>query len=69
MQKPEKSDTTTPRQKQRRGGLGRGLGSLIPTAPVDTSTSSSADTSLQQVPLDNIQPNPYQPRLHMQQEQ
>lgn len=69
MQKPEKSDTTTPRPKQRRGGLGRGLGSLIPTAPVDTSTSSVNDSSLLQVPIDNIQPNPYQPRLHMQEEQ
>ncbi len=69
MQKPGKSESTTPRQKQRRGGLGRGLGSLIPTAPADTSTSSANDSSLQQVAIDNIQPNPYQPRLHMQQEQ
>lgn len=69
MQKPEKSDTTNPRPKQRRGGLGRGLGSLIPTAPVTSPTSSSDDSSLQQVQIDNIQPNPYQPRLHMKQDQ
>lgn len=66
MQKSEKSDNT-PRQKPRRGGLGRGLGSLIPTAPMDTSTS--VDSSLLQVAIDNIQPNPYQPRLHMHQDQ
>lgn len=69
MQKSEKSDSNNPRQKQRRGGLGRGLGSLIPTAPVDTPTASSDDSSLLQVKLDDVQPNPYQPRLHMNQEQ
>lgn len=69
MQKPEKADTSNPRPKQRRGGLGRGLGSLIPTAPVTSPTSSSDESSLQQVNIDNIQPNPYQPRLHMQQDQ
>lgn len=68
MQNSEKSDKT-PRQKQRRGGLGRGLGSLIPTAPVDSTTTSVDDSSLQKVGIDDIHPNPYQPRLHMQQEQ
>ncbi len=69
MQKPEKSNTATPRQKQRRGGLGRGLGSLIPTGPVDTASPGDGGSSLQQVAIDNIEPNPYQPRLRMEEEQ
>ena len=69
MQKPEKSQTPSPRQKQRRGGLGRGLGSLIPTGPVETSTGQADSSSLQQVGIEKIKPNTYQPRLHMNQEQ
>lgn len=69
MQKPEKSRTTSSRQKQRRGGLGRGLSSLIPTSPVPTSENIAGDSSLLRVAVDRVQPNPYQPRLHMQQEQ
>ena len=69
MQKSEKSPTQSSRPKQRRGGLGRGLGSLIPTAPVETADGSPVDSALQQVPIDSIEPNPYQPRLHMQQDQ
>lgn len=69
MQKPEKSQTTSSRPKQRRGGLGRGLGSLIPTGPVETPAVSGDDSTLQQVSIENIEANPYQPRLHMNQEQ
>ncbi|CAN5139605.1 ParB/RepB/Spo0J family partition protein [soil metagenome] len=59
---------TTPR---RAGGLGRGLGALIPTsaAEVDldaTSTSPQAvpGAHFAEVPLDRISPNPQQPRAH-----
>lgn len=69
MQKPEKSQTTSSRQKQRRGGLGRGLGSLIPTSPTPAPETPGGDSSLMRVSLDMVQPNPYQPRLHMQEEQ
>lgn len=69
MQKPEKSQSTSSRQKQRRGGLGRGLGSLIPTAPVSSPDQDADASSLQQVAVAKIEPNPWQPRLHMQQEQ
>lgn len=69
MQKPEKSQNPPTRPKQRRGGLGRGLGSLIPTGPAETPTPSGDDSSLQLVAIDHIQPNPYQPRLHMNEEQ
>ncbi len=49
--------------KTRRTGLGRGLGSLIPTAPdpVDTDISTT-DGPIHSVPIDQIVPNPYQPR-------
>ncbi|CAA9551243.1 MAG: Chromosome (plasmid) partitioning protein ParB [uncultured Thermomicrobiales bacterium] len=41
----------------RRGGLGRGLGSLIPTAPV-----SDEPVSTRRVAIEAIEPNPFQPR-------
>lgn len=71
MSHPEKSESTSSRPKQRKGGLGRGLGSLIPTAPVvdHAPTASSTSGSLQKVPVHAIQPNPWQPRLQMEPEQ
>lgn len=49
--------------RTRRTGLGRGLGSLIPTtpAPVEAETTASGGP-VQSVPIDDIVPNPYQPR-------
>ncbi|MCA1821379.1 MAG: ParB/RepB/Spo0J family partition protein [Pseudonocardiaceae bacterium] len=57
---------------QRKGGLGRGLAALIPTAPVDTGvdparlTDSPVDRIVgavyQEVPIAAIVPNPRQPR-------
>lgn len=41
----------------RKGGLGRGLGSLIPTAPPPTESGATVEIS-----IDAIEPNPYQPR-------
>lgn len=47
----------------RRGGLGRGLDSLIPTlGGSDTSRASTIE-----VPIDSISPNPYQPRTTLDQ--
>ena len=43
----------------RRGGLGRGLGALIPTAPADEELTGAR---LEELPLDSIEPNPRQPR-------
>lgn len=73
MSNPEKPQSTSSRQKQRRGGLGRGLGSLIPTGPatpvhVPTAEANNQNT-LQKIAVDQIQPNPWQPRLHMAPEQ
>ena len=58
---------------QRKGGLGRGLAALIPTAPVDTDMSDPvrltdapadriAGAVYQEVPIAAIVPNPRQPR-------
>jgi ParB family chromosome partitioning protein len=44
---------------QRRSGLGRGLGALIPAE-----VTGDADASLQEVPTAAIVPNRYQPREH-----
>jgi ParB family chromosome partitioning protein len=46
----------------RRSGLGRGLGALIPPE------GSDASTSLRQVAVGSIQPNPNQPRRHFDEE-
>ena len=47
----------------RPGGLGRGLGALIPTGVV-----SNDEFGLQDVPLSSIRPNPQQPREHFDEE-
>lgn len=43
----------------RRGGLGRGLGALIPAGPIDDGTVGAR---FDEVPIDSIEPNPRQPR-------
>jgi len=47
----------------RRSGLGRGLGSLIPTEPIGRPGSA-----YQEVPVAAIRPNPLQPRSHFDEE-
>ncbi len=48
----------------RKGGLGRGLGALIPTeVPV-----SAGGTSLLEIPTSDIEPNRFQPRDHFDEE-
>lgn len=44
--------------------LGRGLASLIPESALDTAESPTRRSSLRNVPLDEIRPNPEQPRVH-----
>ena len=58
----------------RRSGLGRGLDALIPTNRNTTSATSSTSTSngtntesatgLKEIPVNSIDPNPNQPRVH-----
>lgn len=43
----------------RRGGLGRGLGALIPTGPAEDQIEGAR---FEEIPLDSIEPNPRQPR-------
>jgi ParB family transcriptional regulator, chromosome partitioning protein len=47
----------------RRSGLGRGLGSLIPTEPIGRPGSA-----FQEIPVASIRPNPLQPRSHFDEE-
>jgi ParB family chromosome partitioning protein len=58
---------TTPR---RTGGLGRGLGALIPTGPAQpegpaaTQAKRIEGARFEEIPVDAISPNPLQPRTH-----
>ncbi len=48
-------------------GLGRGLGALFPAAAARTGTNPTG-VPLLQIPLENITPNPNQPRKHFDEE-
>lgn len=50
------------RARTRKGGLGRGLGALIPTSPPDEPGPASLE-----VDINAISPNPYQPRTGLDQ--
>jgi ParB family transcriptional regulator, chromosome partitioning protein len=54
---------------ERRGGLGKGLGALIPS---DVAPSSAAGLAtrpgIEEVPINQIDPNPYQPRNRFDEE-
>lgn len=52
---------------QRKGGLGRGLGSLIPSEAA--ASTSAAASSLQEIPVSMISPNRYQPRAEFSEEE
>jgi ParB family chromosome partitioning protein len=51
--------------RSRRGGLGRGLDSLIPTTPIVDTTGESARGNLRTIPVGQIVPNPWQPRAKL----
>jgi ParB family transcriptional regulator, chromosome partitioning protein len=50
---------------ERRSGLGRGLNALIPT---DVGSGAQPRLGAQEVPINQIEPNPYQPRNHFDEE-
>jgi ParB family transcriptional regulator, chromosome partitioning protein len=50
---------------ERRSGLGRGLGALIPQ---DVTAAANARPGVREVPITQIAPNPYQPRSHFDEE-
>ena len=48
----------------RRSGLGRGLGSLIPTGDDPVTTVAGPTSGLAELPITDIRPNRHQPRVH-----
>lgn len=69
--RPAKGST---RPRQRRGGLGRGLESLIPTSTPAQGAPAEATPPLEsgvplEVPIEAITPNPWQPRGKMDEHQ
>jgi ParB family transcriptional regulator, chromosome partitioning protein len=50
---------------ERRSGLGKGLGALI---PADVTAASPSLPGVREVPITQIEPNPYQPRSHFDEE-
>ena len=50
---------------ERRSGLGRGLGALI---PADVAAGAGGPPGVREVPISQIEPNPYQPRNHFDEE-
>lgn len=50
---------------ERRSGLGRGLGALIPQ---DVTAGADPRPGVREVPISQIEPNPYQPRSHFDEE-
>lgn len=51
----------------RRSGLGKGLSSLIPPGESEP-TDPHAESSLRELPVSEITPNPHQPRVHFDEE-
>lgn len=63
------SEQSRPRgSRPRRSGLGRGLDSLIPTSAASPVTDGVGE-AFREVGIDEIVPNPYQPRSRMDREQ
>ena len=66
--------TTSQKKTPRRKALGRGLGALLPARPVEVSDKVPTDTTppsrdqVHQIPIDLVDPNPYQPRRTFRQE-
>lgn len=50
---------------ERRSGLGKGLGALIPQ---DVAAGAASRPAVREVPISQIEPNPYQPRNHFDEE-
>ncbi len=47
---------------KRSGGLGRGLGSILPDIDIDAAKGGTVAATISEIPLDKIVANPYQPR-------
>jgi ParB family transcriptional regulator, chromosome partitioning protein len=54
---------------ERRGGLGKGLGALIPSDVARSSAAGlAARPAIEEIPINQIDPNPYQPRNNFDEE-
>lgn len=49
--------------------LGRGLEALLPTAPANQGSSRQEGAAVQRIPIQQIRPNPYQPRREFRPEE
>lgn len=54
--------------EKRKGGLGKGLGSLIPDAIKEPTVQQVVVSAIQELPLADIRPNPHQPRKEFDEE-
>ena len=54
--------------KQKSGGLGRGLGSILPDIDIDAAKGGSVAATISEIPLAKITANPYQPRKEFDKE-
>jgi ParB family chromosome partitioning protein len=52
----------------RLGGLGKGLGALIPAGEAGSDDDGTDAPVLAELPIDSIVPNPHQPRVHFDEE-
>ena len=54
----------------RRSGLGKGLSSLIPPAPIEGAVRADGSDRpyLSEIPVSDIRPNPHQPRVHFEEQ-
>jgi ParB family chromosome partitioning protein len=52
----------------RLGGLGKGLGALIPAAEVGSESSDTHSARLEDLPIEALRPNRHQPRVHFDEE-
>ena len=53
---------------KKKGGLGRGLGALIEGSKTETAPAAVALNNIADIPVDQIETNPFQPRTHFDKE-
>lgn len=61
--------TTITTQDPKRRALGKGLDSLLPRVPAPSSSATESDGKPREIPLDQIDRNPFQPRTQVNEDQ